>query len=149
MVVVLYAAPPPSINSSSSKVVKDWTKVRLPKSQRTNLMQTHKPRIAHTVVYLSTFYHSLSVKVLSERLKFATWSDDGGDVSESTKASSIIPAVALQTSTEAIRAHYRSLTTRISFAQLNLNDLLDTDIAILPQECTCSSPSNRARYVRR
>lgn len=115
------------------------------------------PDVSNVLRYLQAFYHGLPVKLLPEwGLKFASWDDDSAPEPASKRAGERMgtatskakskakpsrpkattpPFIALNTSTESIRIRTRSLSTTAPFpAQLNLNDLLDAAIALLPDD---------------
>jgi archaemetzincin len=115
------------------------------------------PDVSDVIRYLQAFYHGLPVKLLPESgLKFASWDDDSAPEPASKRAGERMgtatskakskakpsrpkattpPFIALNTTTESIRIRTRSLPTTAPFpAQLNLNDLLDAAIALLPDD---------------
>jgi len=86
------------------------------------------------VDYLQAFYHGLPVKVLSKpKVRFADW-DDVVRKKVKPKSDGVRQHhdLALQTGSEAIRIRVRKYDTFP--AQLNLNDLLDAAISLLPED---------------
>ena len=132
---VVYVVGPPRIGNTAPKDMKNWTSLRLPKSKRTNLLQTPAPRTEDVMDYISAFYHGLPVKLLPQKLQFAAWETASNRSSKKTRKLPEFPsAIGLQTSEEVIRIRCREVGAGPYAAQLNLSDLLDAAIAILPQD---------------
>lgn len=91
------------------------------------------PDAKHVLEYLKAFYHGMNVKLLpAGLLRFTSWEDTD---SESSKAnSSKVGRVGLTTSTETIGIRTRPSKDGIFKGQLNLDDLLETAISILPDD---------------
>ena len=129
---VVYVVAPPHIGNTAPKDMKNWTNLRLPKSNRTNLLQTAAPQTEDVIDYISAFYHGLPVKTLPQELQFAAW--ETASNKKNKKSSEFPSAIGLQTSEEVIRIRCRKVGVGPYVAQLNLNDLLDAAIAILPRD---------------
>ena len=89
------------------------------------------PRTEDVVDYLAAFYHGLSVKMLPSsqmKLRFVNWDEDNGNRKKAGKGRPI----ALATATEAVRIRSRQCPDSVFPYQLNLNDLLDVVISVLP-----------------
>ena len=94
------------------------------------------PQAAEVVAYLAAFYHGLPVKLLPASqtpLRFTSWEDEP-PTSRKKSGSSEETFIALATSTEAIRIRSRPCPDAAFSYQLNLNDLLDVVISILPAD---------------
>ncbi|KAJ7781816.1 hypothetical protein DFH07DRAFT_388826 [Mycena maculata] len=116
---ILYIAAPPAIDSKIS-FAKAWSE---PKHATEKVSA---PDVQDIVEYLAAFYHGMPVKVLpSLPLRLTTW--DG-------KASKTPRYIGLQTATECIRIRTRASLDGIFVRQLNLDDLLDAAISILPDD---------------
>ncbi|KAK1812358.1 hypothetical protein LTR12_013267 [Friedmanniomyces endolithicus] len=92
------------------------------------------PAVDDIVDYLQASYHGLPVKVLhNPKVRFANW-DDGvrKKVNPKSDGARQCHDLALQTGSEAIRIRVRKYDTFP--AQLNLSDLLDAAISILPDD---------------
>ncbi|KAL9098292.1 MAG: hypothetical protein Q9163_006025 [Psora crenata] len=97
------------------------------------------PGVQDLVDYLAAFFHGLPVKRLSSAtmsLRFTTWDDHDQRSSprRQKKASTKPSHIALATGTEAIRIRARPCPDGAFPHQLNLNDLLDVVISILPED---------------
>ncbi|KAL5362813.1 hypothetical protein BJX96DRAFT_186403 [Aspergillus floccosus] len=78
--------------------------------------------------YVAAFYHGLPVKLLTSDIQFLLWDSD--------KASSkTVPKhVGLAVSGECIRIRTRACPDKVYARQLNLDDLLDAAISMLPKD---------------
>ncbi|THZ05963.1 hypothetical protein D6C95_02614 [Aureobasidium pullulans] len=86
------------------------------------------PSSESIVEYLAAFYHGFEVLQLpKETLTFDEWIEEG--VAEQSQS-----FVALNTGTESIRIRKRPMPNKGRGFQLNLNDLLDAAIAVLPDD---------------
>ncbi|KAF7314347.1 hypothetical protein MKEN_00907300 [Mycena kentingensis (nom. inval.)] len=113
----LYVVPPPAALSYMTS----WS---TPKHAQND--PTQPPEVDDVAEYLSAFYHGLPVKVLSESpLRFTSWDNN---TSKSPRF------IGLQTSTECIRIRTRASKDGTFQRQLNLDDLLDVAISILPKD---------------
>ncbi|KAF5382518.1 hypothetical protein D9615_003081 [Tricholomella constricta] len=121
---VIYLAAPPDVNSDV-EFVRSWTQ---PQNQHTSAKIT-TPHVKDVLEYLSAFYHGLQVKPLPlPKLCFASW--NSGVKSKST----ILRYIGLNTSTECVRIRTRRSKDGVFTAQLNLDDLLDAAISVLPDD---------------
>lgn len=75
--------------------------------------------------YLAAFYRGLPVKILPDVLQFDRWNRN-----TSRKPA----AIALNTSHESIRIATRTSPDRTFSCQLNLNDILDVALAVIPDD---------------
>lgn len=120
----LYVVPVPAV-SKSVGFVDGWAKP----SKKNEDLRVDVPRADDVVQYLRAFYHGLPVKLLSKpKIQFVPW-DDGS--SDSTATSRYI---GLNIGTEIVRIRSRASKDKVFSGQLNLNDLLDAAIAMLPRE---------------
>ncbi|KAK3623313.1 hypothetical protein LTR56_021692 [Elasticomyces elasticus] len=92
------------------------------------------PAVNDIVDYLSAFYHGLPVTLLqTPRLRYVNWSRD---IKQKASANSAwakrVRDIGLETGDEAIRIRARK--QEVFAAQLNLNDLLDAAISVLPED---------------
>ena len=152
---VVYVVVPPAVEGDLEESMRDWATFRMPgKRGRASAASGERaahPKMEDVVRYLAAFYHGVPVKMLPRSevaLTFAKWEDDEAQSSRQQKraklglrakasgsaAKKIPPAVALRTSKEAIRIRVRERRKDIYNAQLNLNDLLDVAIEILPND---------------
>ena len=125
----IYVVPPPGV-SNAVLFVKDWM---TPKVKTTKMSDCPKlPRTEDVVDYLAAFYHGLPVRIFdTAKLEFMNW--DNPEPSSQKKAPTS-PHIALSTGSEAIRIRTRTLQGKAFDGQLNLNDLLDVAISILPSD---------------
>lgn len=95
-----------------------------------------QPDIDDMVAYLQAFYHGMPVKRLQSPLQFTTWNNESSKTSIRRKGQLVhaISAIGLNTSTECIRIRARKSPDGAFAHQLNLDDLLDVCISILPDD---------------
>jgi hypothetical protein len=122
---VIYVAAPPGVQASVD-FVSPWT------YPQEGAGKVAYPDIQDAIDYLKAFYYGLPVQQLSSpRLSFTAWSTGVGN----SKAKSPTPRfIGLDTSTKCIRIRTRSSANGIFKRQLNLDDLLDAAISILPDD---------------
>ncbi|KAK1054415.1 hypothetical protein LTS16_000058 [Friedmanniomyces endolithicus] len=123
----IYVLPPPKAVASVAHVDK-WA------TPQGVARPIEAPAVEDIVDYLQAFYHGLPVKVLLKpKIRFTDW-DDGArkKVIQQPDGGRHCHDLALQTGSEAIRIRARKYDTFP--AQLNLNDLLDAAISILPDD---------------
>lgn len=125
----IYVCQAPAF-SDSVKFMSSWEEPVQGKSKKKQTA-IKRPSIDNVADYLSAFYHGLPVKILKEGLMFTEWAPDATkDV-----PNSIPKYVGLQTTKEIIGIRARGPSQDNVFpAQLNLNDLLDVAMRILPQD---------------
>ncbi|KAK4897429.1 hypothetical protein LTR27_004949 [Elasticomyces elasticus] len=92
------------------------------------------PAVSDVLDYLSAFYHGLPVTLLqTPRLRYVKWGDDiEKKVSVKSASAKRVRDIGLETGEEVIRIRTRK--QEVFAAQLNLNDLLDAAISILPDD---------------
>ncbi|KAK3698621.1 hypothetical protein LTR37_016849 [Vermiconidia calcicola] len=138
----IYVVPPPGV-SDEVGVVDGWTNASSQsigqsskKAKRTNAPElANHPRVEDVLEYLQAFYHGLPVKLLDKpRLEFTAW--DSGSPTTKSKVDCTTTAryIGLSTGREAIRVQCRPSLDGGFAGQLNLEDLLDTAISILPSD---------------
>ncbi|KAL8921104.1 MAG: hypothetical protein Q9208_005857 [Pyrenodesmia sp. 3 TL-2023] len=144
---VIYVAVPPDVDPEV-EFVKTWTHAKPLRHGKQNAstpgteLLTGAPNVQDILDYLSAFYYPLVVKPFSSQLTYASWDDETistGSVPSSRRAGprkrkSSPFSIALRTSTEAIRIRTRSSPNSPFHSQLNLDDLLDVAISILPSD---------------
>jgi archaemetzincin len=127
---VLYVVPPPTY-SEDVGFLKAWTTPRVDRNKGNDPSgDVQQPKIDDIVEYLTAFYHPMPVQVLSEPgLQFQAWTER-----KRTRANTVVPtAVGLSTGSEMVRIRCRA-SRDVFGGQLDLNDLLDTAISILPKD---------------
>ncbi|PPQ72358.1 hypothetical protein CVT26_007316 [Gymnopilus dilepis] len=132
---VIYVAGPPEIGSDVD-LMRSWS---IPQTNDRG-SDVPPPSLDDVVDYLAAFYHGLPVKVLPPpKLSFANWDSTPstkrakGKTTKPSKAS--IPSfIGLNTHTECVRIRTRPSLDGKFAAQLNLDDLLDAAISILPED---------------
>lgn len=153
----VYFVAPPDVDAGV-EFVREWGRPRTAGGEGEG--DVSPPTVSDIVKYLQAFYHGLPVRLLPPSgLKFAAWDEDPAPEPASKRAakgtgttkgkgrakaepytkptpkSTIPPFVALHTTTEAVGIRTRPLPATAPFpAQLNLDDLLDAAIAILPDD---------------
>lgn len=90
-----------------------------------------RPEVGKLEKYIAAFYHGMAVKRLDNpHLTFTKW-----DSGAKTKKISETPRwIGLKTDTECVRIRTRQGKDSVYVRQLNLDDLLDAAIAILPED---------------
>ena len=153
---VVYVVAPPKIEEDLKGAMKEWARPKLSRKKSNKSSQstgeTPHPKMKDVVDYLAAFYHGVPVKTWPQGneagLSFGKWEDDeteeaspqkrkrsGSRSNKPAKPTKDIPsAIALKTSTEAIRLRVRQRRNDIYNVQLNLNDLLDVAHEILPSD---------------
>lgn len=85
--------------------------------------------------YLGAFYHGMRVKLLpSKTLRFTGWIYDGSLPSKSRAESTKLKLIGLTTPKECIGIRTRVCPNKTFQQQLNLDDLLDVAISVLPDD---------------
>jgi len=142
----IYIARSPDVDPEV-EFVRGWGRPRITarKGKEGDDANVSPPDVDTVVRYLEVFYHGFPVRLLPPSyLKFAAWDDDeaclkpGPKRAKPSQASATSKApipthIALQTSAESIRIRARARPTTAAFpAQLNLDDVLEVAITVLP-----------------
>lgn len=115
----VYLVSPPA----GAAYVTEWT---VPNTSHKRQTTSPGTKSEDVLDYLKAFYHGLPVKVLSKpQLKFVKWPD---------KQASRSAHIGLNTGAEVIAIRTRPSKDGYFSGQLNLDDLLDAAIAILPKD---------------
>ncbi|GMF46928.1 unnamed protein product [Phytophthora fragariaefolia] len=124
---MVYVVPVPSVAATVNHMT-EWIQ---PKASRQSTEEViPRPDPKDVVDYLAAFYTNLPVKLLSKpKLQFTSW-DDGRPSRKRSKVS----YVALSIGHEAVRIRARPSSDGIFGGQLNLEDILDAAIAMLPSD---------------
>jgi archaemetzincin len=131
----IYVVPPPCYNSKDITFLQEWSTPQTPTSDSPedsplSAERATSPQTDSIVEYLSAFYHPLPVKLFENRLEFDTWEEE----SKRKHKPAPVKAVGLSTGDEVVRIRCRPSKDGIFQGQLNLDDLLDTTITILPAD---------------
>ena len=133
----LYVAAPPVIEKEVV-FMNSWSAPQADsRPGGTNRRDVQSPQAADVVAYLAAFYYGLPVKLLPASqmpLRFIGWDGDTPGSSKKKNTSSNETSIALATSSEAVRIRSRPCPDSAFPYQLNLNDLLDVVICILPAD---------------
>lgn len=93
------------------------------------------PDIQDVLEYMKAFYHGINVELLSlEQLRFTNWNDADSKSLEANSNTKLPKYIGLATSAETIGIRTRPSKDGVFKGQLNLDDLLDTAISILPDD---------------
>lgn len=128
----LYVARAPEV-TAEMRHMQDWTRPRVDSkgkpSKRANASsgRTEPPDTSDYVDYLTAFYHGMPVKEFPQRLSWVPWSDD-------TEGSDKGEYIGLGTTQSCTRIRVRPPPDGIFSKQLNLDDILDMAIEILPED---------------
>jgi archaemetzincin len=136
----VYVLGPPGVDGDDGSLSLDvdgWTRPR-PRTTDGKLdSDIAFPETKDVVEYLSAFYHGLPVKQLDlPNWKFTAWKEPSATQSKraaKAKRQKTQP-IGLATCTECIRIRTRPCPDGLYTTQLNLNDLLDAVISILPKD---------------
>ena len=121
---VLYVAHPPQVGADV-EFIRGWSS---PHEVKNAYMS--RPQLADLSDYLAAFYHGVKVKVLPpESLRFAKW--DRGSSGRSKAGPCFVGLSTLQ---ETVRIRVRTSSDGVFSGQLNLEDLLDTVMGMLPDD---------------
>lgn len=127
----VYVVAPPEI-STKVKFMHTWSLPQIPGQE--NPVPIRVPHIQDLTEYLSAYYHGMSVKSLSGKLSFTTW-DSGRPKTSTADARPTKPRfIGLADSKDCVRIRTRASKDGIFPCQLNLDDLLDVAIGILPSD---------------
>ena len=126
---VVYVAAPPSMDSDV-RLMHDWS---LPLAKNDNSQVLIPPETGAIIDYLGAFYDGMSVKPLPYKPSFVKWGTTASKGSRS-KTQTSPRYVGLTTSTESVRIRTRQSADRVFARQLNLDDLLDAAISMLPED---------------
>ncbi|PPQ78860.1 hypothetical protein CVT25_002430 [Psilocybe cyanescens] len=130
---VIYVARPPDVDSDV-EYVGNWCNSKKGGGSRS----CTTPVVEDIIDYIAAFYHGMQVKPLSSKLCLPSWNSTNSvkpKRSKSTTSKPKIPShIGLSTQTECIGIRSRPSPDSIFPAQLNLDDLLDAAISILPDD---------------
>ncbi|KAL8685676.1 MAG: hypothetical protein Q9218_007607, partial [Villophora microphyllina] len=138
---VIYVAAPPDIDPAV-EIVGSWIHPKNSKqkarSQRAGSLNAH-PDVKDIVDYISAFYHGLPVKLLPSALVFGRWEDESPPSKSKAskrkgKDEAAPTSIGLRTASENIRIRTRASPDSVYPSQLNLDDLLDVAISVLPSD---------------
>ncbi|RLN87682.1 hypothetical protein BBJ28_00003657 [Nothophytophthora sp. Chile5] len=129
----IYVVPVPSV-AAKVRYVQDWASPKLPSPRDSKKApEVARPQPLDVRDYLAAFYHNLPVKLLSKpKLQFTSWGDESG--ARSSKKRSKQAYIALSIGSEAVRIRTRPSKDGFFAGQLNLDDLLDAAISLLPSD---------------
>jgi archaemetzincin len=135
---ILYVVGPPEVDQESLAHIQDLWRLKLPRNGQTK--ELSHPTTQDVIDYLTAFYDGMPVKLLANEgkgsLLFTTWETEDQPAKRPKRKGSkksIPPAIGLQTSSEITEIRIRKRKD-IYPVQLNLNDLLDVAIEILPDD---------------
>lgn len=125
----LYVACAPEI-TASVRHMKAWSEPKLPKGKKARTTAEPFGKISplsseDVMEYVAAFYHGLKVESFPERLRFVPWSEKG---------SANEKYVGLALSDRCTRIRVRASPDGLFGGQLNLEDVLDAAIEMLPKD---------------
>ncbi|KAJ5619715.1 hypothetical protein N7510_003699 [Penicillium lagena] len=126
---IIYIIPTPEIDAEVA-FMRTWSSPNSIKNQQ----DTPPPATKDIRDYLAAFYHGLEVKMMqSPILRFISWEED--DLWSKEPAGSRVPKyVGLAIGDECVRIRARRSPDGLYDGQLNLDDLLDAAISLLPKD---------------
>ena len=128
---VVYVVEPPAIHPDV-KIMQSWTH---PATGISGGKTVQYPRMTDVVDYLAAYYDGMPVKTLpSFGLSFVAWESPSVSRTSQSKSKKQQQFVGLNISTEIIRIRTRIPNDKIFTRQLNLNDLLDGAMSVLPED---------------
>lgn len=126
----IYVVPSPMVRDDVA-LMRDWSVPRLEKHEVAASDASRVPSADDVAGYLGAFYHGLPVKVFDDpKLRFVPWND--GKKARKASQAQMSSHVALSTGKEATRIRCRQCPDEVFDVQLNLNDVLDVALRILP-----------------
>ncbi|KAI0382297.1 hypothetical protein F5Y04DRAFT_253437 [Hypomontagnella monticulosa] len=126
----LYVAAAPGVESSVS-FMKEWVHPGVGKGGRLSASQRlEPPGVDDIIKYTEAFYHGMVVKKFPQRLKFVPWTELKKPASQSGDTK----FVGLQVGNNCTRIRVRPSPDGMFKGQLNLSDLLDVTIEIVPDD---------------
>jgi archaemetzincin len=118
----LYVAAAPTPDSTLSGLVNRWCEPCHAEGQAS----IARPKSSDVVEYLQAVYHGMAVKQFPQKLRFISWDE---------KATAKAPEfIGLATDDECVRIRTRACPDSVFERQLNLDDLLDACISLLPDD---------------
>lgn len=124
---VLYVARVPQITKDVD-FMHQWT---IPNVGNPTLVETPSPDAEVFAEYLKAFYHGMEARILPQQLAWTPW-EKSGRPSRRVSLPKYVGLTDANQSTTRIRV--RCVPDKAFIAQLNLDDILDTAIAILPAD---------------
>ncbi|OCK81160.1 hypothetical protein K432DRAFT_442577 [Lepidopterella palustris CBS 459.81] len=131
----IYVAGPPDITDEVA-FMRTWnTPSPSSKGKTKKDLAVPPPQMPDVVNYVEAFYHGLPVKIFpASDLSFTAWESQRSMASKTGVRSTKTPSIGLRTSKEVVRIRTRPSRDHVYKAQLNLDDLLDGAIAMLPKD---------------
>lgn len=109
--------------------MRDWTTPII--DSPLQLQDVSSPDADLFVDYLKTFYHGMKVKILPTSLSWTTW---GAKSSQPRRKANLPKYIGLAHGTQCTRIRVRNAPDGAFTAQLNLDDIIDAAIAMLPAD---------------
>jgi len=125
---IMYVAAPPCVDADL-RLMHDWSR---PLAKNGNSQVLTPPETGTIIDYLGAFYDGMSVKPLPYKPSFVEW--DTPSKGSRSKTQTSLRYVGLTTSTECVRIRTRQSADKVFARQLNLDDLLDAAISMLPED---------------
>jgi len=125
----IYVASPPGVDSDV-ELIRTWNR---PSTRYGYNEAICPPETRDIIDYLGAFYDGMAVKLLPFPLSFVAWNTPASRVPR-REAQESLRYIGLTTSTECIRIRTRQSADKIFTRQLNLDDLLDAAISMLPED---------------
>ncbi|KAF2762483.1 hypothetical protein EJ05DRAFT_529902 [Pseudovirgaria hyperparasitica] len=141
----IYLAAPPT-TAKALQHVYDWAKPNLDSGENGKKIYadsaawpgpgwTSRLQTEVFISYIAAFYHPLPVKILHKRLKFVPWENDQPKTKrQRTSRKEQQNEIAIATDSELIQIRNRPCPDDLFPRQLNLCDLLDVAIEVLPAD---------------
>lgn len=127
----LYVARVPSI-SKDVTFMRGWIEPVLPNGEEKDAeAKVASPDITLFTEYLSAFYYGMDVRVFPEFLSWTAW---GAKKKQPNRAANLPPYVGLAYGENCTRVRVRRPPDGVFAAQLNLDDIIDAAIAMLPED---------------
>lgn len=124
---IIYVARVPQI-TKEMEFMRQWT---IPNADDSTTTEIPSPDAELFVDYLKSFYHGLQVQMLPQQLTWTAWESS----TRPNRRVSLPKYVGLTDASQSMtRVRVRGVPDKAFTAQLNLDDILDTAIAILPAD---------------
>ena len=131
---VVYLADAPRI-TREVKEMEEWAEPDIDThTQADEGLNVEPPDVKEVLEYLKAFYHGLPVRLMRMRLAFTGWDDGPKNVGREKASQAELGYLGFRTGEETVRIRNRPRKDDIFSHQLNLDDLLDAAIGMLPKD---------------
>lgn len=132
----IYVIPPPEVTDEVKDLMAGWLDPVVPRGESVRGMpkDLEQPTVDDLCDYLGAFYHGMEIRKLEPGFRWVAW-DGNNSKSESNEPER--PRIGLATpapTSEVVGVQYRPSIDGIATQQVNLNDVLDAMIPLVPAD---------------